>query len=235
MSIQPTDMADTANHPADTATRRPYRRGRFVAAWTLLTGFAWSAVLTLAFLTDALLRVNGATSALSSDWFNPGVVVGLGVAVGAAQWLVLRRYASRAWLWPLATVAGAVTGAIVGLGLVGWGILSTLALAVVFMAVFQALTFSRAPRTVIAWIVWNALCLVPAALLMFVAIFIGVSGAPTAPDPNFGLADRLGALLLTTTLMAPIGLAFGFCQALAFDGVAYRSRLGELWRNLMGA
>ena len=111
-------MADTSRLHltqigADLGTRRG--RSKWIVLWTLATGLGWgvpaAAIITL---TDDLHEA--AFSSFRIGLATLVVCAALsGAAIGIAQWLILRRWASGAAWWILATIAGWIIGFVAGL------------------------------------------------------------------------------------------------------------------------
>lgn len=77
---------------------------RLLVGWTLASLVGWAAGLTLGgWLTNALSRLGG----LNEDRILiHAALISLGVAIGLAQWPVMRAYLPAAWRWVVATSAG---------------------------------------------------------------------------------------------------------------------------------
>ena len=111
-------MADTsrlhlAQIRADLGTRRG--RSKWIVLWTLATGLGW-AVPAAAIITLTADLHEAAFSSFRIGLVTLVVCAALsGAAIGIAQWLILRRWATGAAWWILATIAGWIIGFVTGL------------------------------------------------------------------------------------------------------------------------
>jgi len=124
-----------------------------------------------------------------------GGEIGVGVFVGAAQWVVLRRYFSQAWWWILASTAGWIVGwAIITSGLFlspGSGPFTAIVSGAIFgltMGVAQWLILRRWTRFAGLWIL------------------------ASIPGWTIGLIGLLGTILAGAAAGVITGFAFDFLQ-----------------------
>ncbi len=124
MSIQPTDMADTAierpnaaGDSPDTPNSATRPSWRFVRRWTLVTTLA-VAVWTVAIAPFSSVVVDwleGTLRQMGIWWYGEDQFVTMttiAAVVGLAQWLLLRQKVPRAYLWPVVAVGVAAVGAL---------------------------------------------------------------------------------------------------------------------------
>jgi len=122
-----------------------------------------------------------------------GNEVGVGIFIGVAQWVVLRRYFSQAWWWIVASAAGWIAGwAIIISGLVvspGRGLLTAIVSGTIFgltMGVAQWIIFRRWVKLSGLWVLLSI------------------------PGWTIGLTGLLGTLLVGAAAGAITGFAFDF-------------------------
>jgi hypothetical protein len=92
-----------------TAGAQPAVGPRFGLAWFLASTLAWAIGWALGIpLADATGRLIGPTGSITLVEVTSGLAywLVLGLAVGTAQWLLLRRHMSGMWEWIVATAAG---------------------------------------------------------------------------------------------------------------------------------
>lgn len=170
---------------------------RLLTSWTLATLIGWVVGLVLGVaLSLALSRVGG----LNEDrvLLYAGLL-GLGVAIGLAQWPVIWAYLPAAWRWALATVAGYLLAtllvvAVSGAQIVGW---EPVLFAVMGAAVGlpQAWLLRRHYQGAEAWVLASALSFM--SLLWLVAHPVGSASELIVVGGTLG---ALGALATGVTL-----------------------------------
>ncbi len=193
---------------------------RLLLYWTLMTAIAFFTMGVLFVLAEAIQLPDELADYLSSPFSEMAWIWVLGAVVGLCQWLVLRPYDACAYLWPLATTAGAGIGGILGyviLGGVGYSVFGVAALLAAFL---QALVLSRELPVALFWVFWNTFCLIPAAFVGFILFILILSGMiPSGGGimSQDGLLEWLNSALVSGLQLVPLGLVWGFSTGIAVD------------------
>lgn len=189
----------------------------FILLWTVLTAVAWFTVGVLGSFSPGpeqfgMLGVNATTQDL---WLSTALLTGMGAVVGLLQWIPLHNRLDRAFRWPLATVGGCLTGALLGFFLTGSGWLGALAFTALAVANLQALVLWPDTRSGLLWAVGKLAAILPTTLLGLVGLFLTVGFLGAEPWSS-------GLFLL------PFGLAFGlFTGGLMAWTLARQERAAE--------
>ncbi|MCW5882127.1 MAG: hypothetical protein KIS91_14445 [Anaerolineae bacterium] len=170
---------------------------RIVAWWTLASLVGWAAGLALAgVLTGVLSRLDGLNEDRALIY---AALLSLGIALGVAQWPVMRVYLPAAWRWVAVTIAGYLLA-----------ILVPVALSSVRLVGMEPLLFALMGAAVglpQAWLLWQyyqgAALWVLASALTFLG-FLWLVAHPVSSQGEMivmgGILGALGALATGVTL-----------------------------------
>lgn len=135
-----------------------------------------------------------------------GGEIGVGLIIGVAQWLVIRRYFSQAGWWVLASAVGWIAGwALISSGSIvppGGGLVNTMMAGVVFglaMGIAQWIVLRRWVKLASVWILLSV------------------------PGWTIGLFGILGTILVGVVVGAITGFAFDFLLRFPRDDVALKN------------
>ncbi len=203
---------------------QPTQSDRFILSWTLLTTLAWFLLPAPVYFLSYVVVPYG--DYISTDEPLPIstailLLLGFGALVGWLQYIPLRRHMPRAWLWPLATIAGTLLGGLLAIQLRVENFFVSYMIAGMVVVTAQGLSLVRSPTGILRWLFYHAICIVVTVVLGTIGMFGSLALVTILPSTN-GLPpvfDPVVVNILMGMIMVPYGLIFGFTTAWVVDGV----------------